>query len=142
MNAPPEPIAEPSSAKRANRLLLDCALVVGFAAAVVLGMTFYLRTPAQLSDASGALPPKAPPHAITAVAKDAVLQMTIGTPFARIHTAPTTRATVIATVKRGAQVSLLERQGVWARVHVGANRGNPASDGWVIATSLREAAGH
>src|SRR4029077_5270543 len=103
MNTAPEPMAKPSTAKRANRLLLESGLVLGFAAAVVLGTTFYLRGPARLSDASAALPPKAAPLAVTAVTKDAVVQMTIATPFARIRAAPTARASVVATIKRGAQ---------------------------------------
>jgi len=139
MTAVPEVASESSFAKRANRLLLDSALAVAFAAAVVFGLTFYWRSPAEgLSDASAAPPPRAAAHdTAPAMAQTVATEMRVVTSLARIRTAPTTTAGVVATVRRGAQVSLLERHGDWAHVHVEANSGRPASDGWVFAASLR-----
>jgi hypothetical protein len=143
MNAAPAAVSQSSSATRANRLLLDGALAVGFGAAVVLGIAWYLHAPAHgLSDASAGPPPKVVQHSGPGAATNSVLQMTVGTSFARIHTAPTPRASVVTTVKRGARVFLLQRQGDWARVHVGASGRKPASDGWILAESLHPSAQH
>ena len=160
MNAAPEAVSETATVKRANRLLLDSALAVGMAAIVMLGVTFYLRMPAGnfylrlpagtfywrlpagFSDASAALTPKAAPATAPAAVQNAVLPMTIGTSFARIRTAPTTSASVVTTLRHGVQVSLLERHGNWARVHVNSGGAKAAFDGWVFAASLQDSSGH
>jgi SH3-like domain-containing protein len=70
------------------------------------------------------------------------LPAVIGTSLARLHTEPHTSAAVVTTLKRGVQVSLLERRGNWARVHVDSSGGKAPSDGWIFAASLRESAHH
>lgn len=134
---PPQAISETAS-KRANRLLLDSALALILAAVVVLGITFYWRTPvAGLSNASAAIPPK-PVHPSASVASQITgAPMTVGTAFARLRAEPDTKAAATMSLKRGTQVSLLERRGNWARIHVDGDDGKPAQDGWVYATSLR-----
>jgi SH3-like domain-containing protein len=64
--------------------------------------------------------------------------VTVAALIARIRTAPTTSASVTATLRRGVQVSLLERRGEWARVHVDSQRGKAEAEGWIFAASLRQ----
>lgn len=143
MNGAPEALAETVTMKRANRLLLDSALAVGLSAIVVLGITFYWRTPvASASNASAARPPQSVHAAIPAAPQISALPMTIGTSLARLRTGPNTSATVMATLRRGVRVSLLERRGNWARIHLGSDGGKTAQDGWVFAASLQTAEPH
>lgn len=136
-NAPPEAISE-RAAKRANRLLLDSALALVLATVVVIGITFYWRTPmAGLSNASAALPPKPVRVAGPVAPQITGAPMTVGTAFARLRAEPDAKADVTISLKRGAQVLLLERRGNWARIHVDGGDGNPAQEGWVFAASLR-----
>jgi len=130
-----------TTTKRANRLLLDGALAIGLAALVMLGFTFYWQGfPAGPSNASAALPPKPVRAAAVATPQPAALSMTIGTSYARVRTAPSTSAGVVRTLKRGVEVSMLDRQGNWARVHIESRSGKAALDGWVFAAALRDAA--
>jgi hypothetical protein len=143
MTAPPEALSKTATTKRANRLLLDSALALGLAAVVVLGIAYYWRTSgAGLPNASAALPPKPVQHAISATSQGATLQMMVGTPLARLHSEPATKAAVVTTLRRGDQVSLLERRGNWARVHVAGAGGKAALDGWVFAASLQTPVPH
>ena len=143
MGHPPEALSENPTTKRANRLLLDSALGLGLAAAVVLGITFYWRTPgASLPNASAALPSKPVQQVISATSQSATSQMMVGTPLARLRSEPATTAAVVTTLRRGDQVSLLEHRGNWARVHVGSAGGKAALDGWVFAASLRTPVTH
>jgi hypothetical protein len=145
MSAAPAGITETATmtAKRANRLLLDGALAIGLAAVVMLGLTFYWYSPVEgLSNASAALPPKPVQQKIASTARHPTLPMMIGTSYARLRSAPSTNASVVTTLKRRAQVSLLDRQGNWARVHIDGVDGKDAVDGWVFATSLRDSVPH
>lgn len=138
MSAPPEAIAEAATMKRANRLLLDSALAIGFAALVVLGFTFYWHMPvAGVPNASAALPPKAVHMPVPAPQQAAGVPMTIGTALARLRAEPDTKGVTLSTLRRGVQVSLLERRGNWARVHLDGSAGKAAQDGWIFAASLR-----
>jgi hypothetical protein len=138
MAGAPESVSESSSTRRANRLLLDSALAVAFAAAVVFGVTFYWRSPAEGLSNTAALPPATVHHPAPPVAQSPVSQVTVAALIARIRTAPTTSASVTATLRRGVQVSLLERRGEWARVHVDSQRGKAEAEGWIFAASLRQ----
>ncbi|HLY05172.1 MAG TPA: hypothetical protein VKR31_05440 [Rhizomicrobium sp.] len=141
MNAAPEGVSEATTTKRANRLLLDTALAIGLAVVVVLGFTFYWRTPvAGVPNASAALPPKPVHLAVSAPAQAAGVPMTIGTAVARLRAEPDMKGATLSTLRRGVQVSLLERRGNWARVHLDSSAGKPARDGWIFAASLRAAA--
>jgi Bacterial SH3 domain len=141
MNTAPEAALETTTVKRANRLLLDSALAVGLAALVVLGLTFYWRTPvAGLSNASAALPSKSVQRTLPAAPQTAASPTTIAASLARLHAEPNSRAAVVMTLKRGVQVSLLERRGNWAHVHVDSSGGKSALDGWIFAASLRTTA--
>lgn len=138
MNAVPEAVSETATVKRANRLLLDSALAIGLAAVVVLGLTFYWRTPvAGMSNASAALPSKSVQDAVPAPPPNATIPMTVGIAIARLRAEPDTKAAVMTTLRRGVHVSLLERRGNWARVHLDSSAEKPAKDGWVFAASLR-----
>ncbi len=143
MAVAPEAVSATATVQRANRLLLDGALAIGLAALVMLGVTFYLRTPAQgLSDASAALPPKSVQQKVVATAQNPATPMVVAATVARVRTAPTASAIVVTTLRQGVQVSLLERHGNWARVHVGSEHGNAGLDGWVIGASLRNSSRH
>jgi len=144
MAPPPEGLSETPTTNRSNRLLLDSILALGLAALVVLGITFYWRTSgASLPDASASLPPKPVQRVIPATSPGAAsLQMTVGTTLARLRSEPATKAAIVTTLRRGDQVSLLERRGNWARVRVGGADRKAARDGWVFAASLRSPVAH
>lgn len=55
-----------------------------------------------------------------------------------VRAEPSTSGAVLANLKKGASLSLLEERGSWSRVEVSSSQGARAVEGWVFATYLTD----
>jgi hypothetical protein len=143
IEAEPEADGGHSRLRRANRLALDCALAVGFAALVVLGVTMYPRLSGfwpTAAPASGSEPPKraaVQQHAEAPAAPAAALRAVVSVAAANMRAAPASSSDIVAKLPLGSEVTVIERRTNWTHVEIAAAGGKAPRDGWIHGPSLK-----
>jgi hypothetical protein len=115
-------------------LAAAAALIYAEVAPIMSAGDSSAQTPAE---AMHVPPPEPAPAKVAAVATQ-TLTITHG---ANLRQQPSSDADVITTIPRGTTVFLVERQGSWTHVRLGASDGQPARDGWVYSSYVTAASG-
>lgn len=142
--------AEEQGASRSSlRLVRDGLMAAGFAIVVVFlyPMLAPLVEPwlpygilPSPQDNTGSNAPSAvsiPSTHPTATPAAVLHTMTVGVRAANIRAEPSDSARIVATVKKGAIVTALDRSGTWDHVRIGG--GTDALDGWIFGAFLTDA---
>jgi uncharacterized protein YgiM (DUF1202 family) len=115
--------------------------------AAVVGAVAVLGYPVVESLIAPSAPPPAPPAAVAEGAPQppapppapAPLRMVQTVKDANVRAEPTKDAAVVAKIPRGVEIAVMEERGNWLRVRAEA-ASQPAGEGWVHATLVKDAA--
>lgn len=98
---------------------------------LALSTSLLLAACAQDQATAPAAPAPAPAPAVAAAPAPAARTATVSATTANLRAQPNNRARVLARLRRGAEVQVLETSGQWTKVQSGAN------EGYIFSRSLR-----
>ncbi|HEY1613505.1 MAG TPA: SH3 domain-containing protein [Rhizomicrobium sp.] len=126
-----------------RRMMIEGAIVAGFAAALVvlyprLEPLIAPHLPFAANAPSVHVAAKPQPAAPAPVVEQ---RSTVNVSQANVRAAPSANAAIVTTLPRGTEVTPIEQHGGWVHVRIEARGGKESSQGWIFGTSLKNGTG-